>query len=897
MVVPHALQLLVPAKLSAPQPLAAWVRRERLLAQLGPAPECRLTLVVAPAGFGKSTLVAQWLAALAARHSPPKAAWLTLDEHDQDPLRFLAYLAAAVEQAAPGAAAATLGLLAAHAPPPAHVVLQALLVDLSALPGGLTLVLDDYDQVAAEPLHHAVAYLLRQLPPACRLVIISRADPPLSLGRLRAERQLRELRAADLRFTEGETGALLASLGGAADTDLAALLHRQTEGWALALQLAALAQLDAPASERGQAAATRQIAEYLAGEVVARQDAATVETLLALAVPERFCAGLCAALLGVPDELLAAESRLERLARANLFLAPLDEERRWFRFHHLFRDLLLRRLHLERGEGAVRELHLRAARWLADEGAIEEAVRHFLAAGDEDAAAALVEGLLLPEFGGEVAASPPAQWLRLLPAELVARRPGLALIVARMAVFSMDMAGFAQGLARVEALLAEPHAASNAPPWSAFAADLAALRGFLCYWRGQPAETIRHARAALAQGPTAALAVQALLQLGLAHVGAGAYAKGVALIEAGPPEIAARPGVQDALVRHSCLAAMHQLAGELDAQARAARRLFDEVAARAAGDLWVGYAASFLGQAAYERSDLAVAAEHFGALARRKYKVSYPGYMTGVAGLCLVALAQGELDEAAARAQQAAAFADEVGGEYLRNQALGLAARVALARGEVGAALRAAAPIRTDMHLGLSLALEAPRLTLARALIASGDGARLAEAETLLAACLGEVEPLHHTRLLIRVLATRALLREAQGRPEQAAGDLRHAVGLAAPRGFVRALLDLGPPVLPPLRRLAREGLAPAYLAGLLTAAPPQPGAPEPPELLTPRESEILGLLAQRWTDKEIAERLVIAPNTVRKHTSTLYHKLGVGDRREAVAAAVALGLLDEADR
>ncbi len=892
--------LLVPTKLTPPQTRASWVRRERLLAQLGARGEAPLTLVVAPAGFGKSTLVSQWLSDRAG--AGRGLAWLTLDEHDQDAGRFLAYVAGAVSRAAPAALETTAPLLAAPEPPPPYIVLQALLVDLSALAEGLTLVLDDYHMVQAEPVHQAVGYLLRHLPPSCRLVLLSRSDPPLPLARLRAEGQLAEVRAAALRFTLEESEALLAGLlGGRPDAARVSALHEQTEGWAIALQLAALAQQETPLSEHARGRATRQITEYLADEVFDQQPAALQQALLALAVPERFCAGLCAALLGTPGELPRAERLLEQLLRANLFLLALDEQGYWYRFHHLFRDMLLRRLRLSAGQAGVAELQGRAARWLEEAGLGEEAVRLYLAAGDEEAAGALVERQLLPELGRDVASAPPGYWLRLLPAELISRRPGLALIVARLTLFSFDLADLQASLEQVERLLAEAGAASGAPTWPSFQADLAALRVVLCCWQGRYAETVSHMRTALALGPTRALTVQALLQLGRAYVGSGAYAEGVRIIEAGQPEIGAALGDQHALFKYSCLISMHQLAGELAAQARDARRLADEVVACSGGDLWVGYAASSLGLVAYERSDLAAAAVHFGALVKRKYRVSYPGYLGGVIGLALVATARGAFGEAEAMVAEAMAFAEEVGGAFLHHQALGCAVRLALARGDVALAVRFAEAIGRDMHLGFTLALEAPRLSRARALIAAGDQPSLTMAETLLESCLTEVEALHHVRLLIAALAVQALLLQAQGRPAEALAALERSVSLAAPRGFVRTFLDLGPALAPLLRALAARGVDTSRLEAVTDAdaAPPLQelavGAPLQPRLaalLTPREYEILGLLAERWSDKEIAERLVIAPNTVRKHTSTIYDKLGVRTRREAVDAAQSLGLL-----
>jgi LuxR family maltose regulon positive regulatory protein len=890
------VRLLVPTKLSPPAAQPTWVRRERLLARLGPGPV--LTNVVAPAGFGKSTLVAQWLDS---RQPPQAAAWLTLDEFDQDGHRFLAYVAGAIERVAPGATAGTTALLTAREQPPLYVVVQALLVDLSALPGGLTLVLDDYHAIAAEPVHQAVAYLLRNWPPACRLVIVSRIDPPLPLARLRAARRLVELRAADLRFSEDEAASLFAGLlGRAPDAALVAALHEETEGWAIALQLGALASQQAAAPSL-PGAASKEIAEYLADEVFDQQPAPVQRALLALAVPERVCAGLAAALLDPPGDLLRAEEALEQLVRANLFLLPLDAERRWYRFHHLFRNLLFRRLAVSAGQEGMRALQLRAARWLADNGLAEEALRTFLAAGAEDAAAELVEGLLHANLGRDVSTARPEYWLSLLPTDLVARRPGLGLIAARLASFNTDVPALEAALARVDALLAAPGAEPRQPPWPTFEGDRATLAGSLRYWQGRPCEAIAELETALALGPVPSLASQALHILGKALVADGRYDEGVGLIEAGRAGASA-PGVDDA-ARYLSLCGMHATAGAVGRLAGDAERLAAAVAARKLGGFWVCYAEAYRGRAAYERSDLAAAAGHFAAVAQRRYQINAPIYIGCLTGLAQIAILCGDLDGAAQYEREAHTFAGEVGGAFLLHQALACAVRLALARGDLEAARAHAEGIGADIHQGINtwFEVEPPRLSRARALILGG-GAGLARAEALVAAVVSEAEPLHNVRPLVCALAVRAGLRQAQGRPAEARADLERAVALAAPRGFVRALADRGPALEPLLREVARRGGDREYLGAVVAAlGQASPGAAPPavapptalvPELLTPREMEVLALLAERWSDKEIAARLVIAPHTVRKHTSSIFGKLGVSSRREAVTAGRALGLL-----
>lgn len=892
--------LLVPTKLRAPQPSATWVRRERLLARLGAEREARLTLVVAPAGFGKSTLVAQWLA----DSGPARAyAWLTLDEYDQDGRRFLSYLAGAIEQATQDSLPTTRPLLAAPDPPPLYVIVQALLVDLAALPAELTLILDDYHTIAVEEVHQTVAYLIRHLPPRCTMLILSRIDPPLPLARLRAEQQLVEVRVADLRFTAEEAGAMLATLlGHAPEPARVAALHEETEGWAIALQLAGLARTGWPATDHGSSLVRGQIAEYLAEEVLRQQPAAVQAALLALAVPERVCASLAAELLELPGGELEAEELLRQLVRMNLFLLPLDAEWGWFRLHHLFRDLLLRRLLITQGEARARELRLRAANWLGRAGYLEEAVRLFLAADAESAAADLAQRALLAEVNVEVVGTQAVQRLQQLPRQLVASHPGLALIEARVGLQKLNVAALAAALERVDRLLAAPARSGAPPPWPSFATDLAALGGLLHYFQYRPADAIPILEAVLEQPGSLGLAEQLLLVLGRSYVAVGRYEEGVQRIA----EQRGGPGSGWAqvseLTRLVGLAIMHGLAGRLDALARNDQRLSALLAVGPASNLLVGYATAGVASRAYERSELAAATTQFQLLASRKYRVSYSGYMFGIVGLTMVAIAEGDLARAEEFVQEALDFAGEEGGALLKHQALGCATLLALARGDAAAALRSAEPIERDMHLGLSLAMDTPRLTQVRALIAVGGDARLARADSLLAGCLAEVEAFHNVRLQIRTYALLALLRQAQGRSAEALSCLERAVGLAAPLGFVRSFVDLGTPLQPLLRALASRGLDQAYLERIVRAGamPAEPQAQvvlaSPvsglPELLTRRELEILGLLGARWSDKEIAEQLTIALTTVRKHTSTIYGKLGVAGRRQAVALARALGLL-----
>jgi LuxR family maltose regulon positive regulatory protein len=909
-----AVSLLVPTKLAAPQPRADWIVRERLIAQLDARPEAKLTLVVAPAGFGKTTVVSQWLGSMvyAERtvgeplHMPhmalPPVAWLTLDAYDQDGLRFLAYLAGAIERVRPGALATTLPLLTSAEPIPLHTVLPALLVDLSAIPGGLTVVFDDYHAISAESIHQLVAYLLRHLPAGCRFVVISRIDPPLSLVRLRAEGQLSMVRAADLRFTEYETYALAQRFAKQPlDRSAVSVLHQQTEGWPLALRLALADHAGIVGAAHLPAAARHAIGEYLAGEVLDQQPVAFQETLLVLAVPERFCAGLCAALLGLPHDLSAAERRIDDLNNASLLVTPLDNEWRWFRFHHLFRDLLLRRLRYVAGESAVRTLQIRAAEWFGEAMLIEEAVQLFLAAGDEDAAAALVERHMAPALGRQISNAPPSSWLRLLPPSLIARRPGLALLEARIANARLDMPALEASLARVDRLLAASENTAAPAPWSTFEGDLLVLRGILTCWQERFCEALATLRAALERPVTPVLAVPALNYIGMALVAEGRYTEGVVLVQQllgsermGSPE-------SRLATSYVGVCQMHLQEGDFVALERDARQLLHMVRAHQLGETWHCYAQAFVGRAAYERSDFATAFAALYETVRRKYRTNTALFVNCLIGLARCAALQGDAAGAAGYEQEMRSFASEVGSGVLNEQLRGCVAWLALSGGNLAGALRAA-PENGSQRLLITHSFEAPQLAQACALIAAGGRGRLAEADAIVSTSIATAERLHLTRQLTIALAVRALVRQAEGMRADALHALERAVALAAPRQMGRSLLDLGPALQPLLQTLADRGVARGFIEPLLQQLDRQQRAASSqlpityqaplPEMLTPRETEVLVLLAERWSNQEIAEQLGIATNTARKHTSTIYDKLGVRGRREAVAAARAFGLL-----
>ncbi|MDQ5811408.1 MAG: helix-turn-helix transcriptional regulator, partial [Actinomycetota bacterium] len=410
-------------KLYVPPPQPKVVPRPRLIERLSEGLHRRLTLISAPAGFGKTTLVSEWLAGC-----EQPAAWLSLDEGDNDPKRFLAYLVAALQTIAPNIGEGVLGVLRSPQPPPAESILAALLNEITTIEEDFVLVLDDYHVIDAREVDDALAYLLEHLPPLMHLVIATREDPHLPLARLRARGQLSELRAADLRFTPSEAAEFLKGVMGLSLSaeDIAALETR-TEGWIAGLQLAALSMRgreDVASFIRAFAGDNRYIVDYLVEEVLQRQPERIRSFLLQTSILDRLNGPLCDAVTGQEE----GNARLEALERGNFFVVPLDDKRKWYRYHHLFADVLNAQLMAEQPD-QVSTLHRRASEWYEQNGSAADAIRHALAAEDFERAADLVE-LAVPEMRRSRQEATLLGWLKALPDELFRCRPVLSVSYA-----------------------------------------------------------------------------------------------------------------------------------------------------------------------------------------------------------------------------------------------------------------------------------------------------------------------------------------------------------------------------------------------------------------------------------------------------------------------------------
>src|SRR6266851_9176163 len=413
---------LLETKFYVPKWRRGLVPRPRLSERLNRGAESKLTLVSAPAGFGKTTLLADWLAAVAV--DGRTVTWLSLDQSDNHPASFWTYLIAALQTAEPHIGASAISLLQSPQPPPIEAVLTLLLNELGGMSADLVLVLDDYHVIDARDIHDGMTFLLDHLPPQPHLVIASRADPPLPLARLRARGELVEIRAADLRFTPDEAAVYLNQVMGLdlSAGDVAALEGR-TEGWIAALQLAALSMQgrdDVAGFIAGFAGDDRYIVDYLAEEVLQRQPESVRSFLQQTSILDRLSGPLCDAVTGQ----VGGKAMLEALERANLFVVPLDDRRHWYRYHHLFADVLHARL-LHEQPDRVPDLHLRASAWYEQSGERSVAIGHALAAGDFERAADLVE-LAIPAMRRSRQEAAVRGWLELLPDEVIRVRPVLS---------------------------------------------------------------------------------------------------------------------------------------------------------------------------------------------------------------------------------------------------------------------------------------------------------------------------------------------------------------------------------------------------------------------------------------------------------------------------------------
>jgi LuxR family maltose regulon positive regulatory protein len=903
---------LLETKLHVPGLRRSLVVRPRLHEHLSRGAESKLTLISAPAGFGKTTVLAEWLAAVPA--GGPSAAWLSLDPGDNRPASFWTYVIAALRRVAPEVGAAALAVLQAPRPPPIETVLSTLLNELSTVSSDIVLVLDDYHVVDAPDVQGGMALLLEHLPPHLHVVIASRADPALPLARLRARGELAEVRAADLRFTADEAAAYLneamaLDLGA---SDIAALEAR-TEGWIAALQLAALSMQgrdDISGFIAGFAGDDRYIVDYLVEEVLLRQPEQVRSFLLQTSILDRLSGPLCDAVTGQGG----GKAMLEALDRGNLFLVPLDDRRRWYRFHQLFADVLRARV-LDEQPYRVPELHRRASAWYEEAGEPSEAIRHALAAEDFERAADLVE-LAIPAMRQARQEATARRWLEALPDELIRARPVLSVGYAGALLVSGQLEGVEARLRDAERWLdmsADAREGSEARSTGMVVVDEEEFR------RLPGAIAIYRAAQALALGDVTGTVTHARRALDLVaeddHLGRGAAAGflGLTYWTSGELEAAHRSWadasaslelaghVSDAIGCAIALADIEIARGRLgEAMSTYERGL--QLATRegaptlrGAADMHVGMSELFR-----ERNDLEAAGEHLRESRELGDENGLPQnpYRSRVAA-ARIRQAEGDLDGALELLSEAERL---YVGDFSPNvrPIAALQARVWIAQGKLSEARSWAQKRGLSATDGLSYVQEFEHISLAAVLLARGIhyGAddTIVEAADLTERLLAAAEGGGRHGAAIEILVVQALARHARGDLAGAMASLDRAVALAEPEGYVRVFIDEGPRMRALLKLAAKRPNAPSFVRGLLAALVTAEGAAAVAqpliEPLSERELEVLRLLGTDLGGPDIARELVVSLSTVRTHTQNIYAKLGVNSRRAAIRRAVELDLL-----
>jgi len=949
---------LLTTKLYIPPARPNLVQRPRLVEQLNEGARLgrKLTLISAPAGFGKTTLVSEWIQSMRRAVAPTAAmgsatprtavAWLSLDEGDNDPVRFLSYSIAALRTIEANIAKGALSTLhtSQPQPPPTEVVLTSLINELAAIPERIILILDDYHTVDSSPVDDALSFLLEHLPPYVHLVIATREDPHLPLARLRARGQLTELRATDLRFSPSEAAEFLNRATGLdlSAQDIAALETR-TEGWIAGLQLAAVSMQvhkDVTSFIKSFTGSHRYVFDYLIEEVLQQQSASVQSFLLQTAVLDRLTGSLCdavrfglsqsptsaertAALFGAEEESGAdrvdaegsggaispsSQATLEMLERANLFIVPLDEERRWYRYHRLFCDLLRQRLHQVQPDW-VSTLHIRASVWYEQNGFAEEAIEHALRAEDFERAADMIEEYIddIWQLGARTKLR---HWLDALPVEVVCSKPHLCILHAAILFTGGEIDEAERRLQAAEQALA--------PDKIKLRGRAAAVRAHLVSYQGDVQGAIQYARQALAYLPESDSIWRstAFDCIGTVYSSIGDVASAYqARSEALKASRAARNVYMILNASLRLVVTLRDLGHLQQAIEMCQQQLKRANESGLSQTALVGWLFTLWAEMLAEKNELDSALQ----LANKGVELTERGndvILLASSYLCLmrVLFSNGDMDNATAIIKRVNHFSRKQDlSPLIANQMAAWQARIWVAQDKLDSASHWAEKSELDVDGELEPLHDFDYVVLARILIAQG---RLDETSRLLQRLFEAAEAGGRTSKAIEILMLQALAFQARGETDWAMTTLTKALTLAEPCGFIRIFVDEGLPMAQLLSESAARGIMPGYTAKLLAVLeaeqqpvlagrqaspeksedasylPPAPSVRQPIKPLTQRELEVLQLIAQGLSNREISERLFLALSTVKGHNRIIYSKLQVQRRTEAVARARALGLL-----
>jgi LuxR family maltose regulon positive regulatory protein len=881
-------------KLYIPPPRPKVVSRPHLIERLneGLSSGRKLTLISAPAGFGKTTLVSEWVASLTS--SPGgrmRVAWLSLDTGDNDPARFLVYLVSALQTIQPNFGKAILGGLGSPQPPSPESILTALLNEITVIQDNFVLILDDYHVIDSKPVENALAFLLEHLPPQMRLVMATREDPDLSLARLRARGQLTELRVTDLRFTPSEVAEFLnRAMGLSLSAEDIAALETRTEGWIAGLQLAAISMQghkDSASFIKSFTGSHHFVMDYLLEEVLTQQPESVQAFLLRTSILDRLCGPLCEAVL--LDSSVSGQATLEYLEQANLFMIPLDNERRWYRYHQLFADLLRQRLQQsiisssKNERKGMAEYHVRASIWYEDNALEIEAFQHAAAANDFERAERLIEGKGMPlHFRGAVA--PVLSWLESLPSTVLDAWPSLWTAYASTLLVTGQTSRVEEKLQAAEAAL---EGADTNDKTRDLIGRIAAIRATAAASLGQVETIITQSHRALEylHPNNLAFRTSTTWKLGFAYQ-----------------------------IQGERVAASQAYTEVISIGQRSGNIVFTVIAMIGLGNLQEGENRLHLAAETYER-----ALQLFG-------EQPLPFASEAHFGLARVLYEWNDLEAAEQHAQQCVELLRQMENNDRIVACDIFLARLKLARGDAAGAAAilaktsqfarqhnfmqripevVAAQVRTLLQQGNPTA--AAHLVQANALPMSQARVHLAQGETSAALAVlqlvhQQVEAKGWQDERLKVLVLQSIVLHAHGEKDKAVQVLGEALALAERGGFIRIFVDEGLLMAQLLSEAAAHGMMPEYIGKLLAVfeaeqqgntGKSQP-APAPPlvEPLSPRELEVLQLIARGLSNHEISERLFLALSTVKGHNRIIFNKLQVQRRTEAVARARELGLV-----
>jgi LuxR family maltose regulon positive regulatory protein len=885
---------LLATKLRIPPQPHHLLRRSRLLDALErEIPQVKLTLVAAPAGYGKTTLLAQW-----ANSSRLSVAWLSISEEDNDLERFLRNLLTAWEQAQPALRESPSGLLLDAVFAGSEADLAAFINAANEIPDHTVFVVDDYHLIDDPSIHQALTFLLDHLPPMLHLVLVGRAEPSLPLARYRARHELLEIRAEDLRFLPDEAGDFLNRLMGLDLTESELIpVQAQLEGWIAGLQLAALSlKRQLPGTDRLVISGKhRFIADYLSQDVLAHLPDDLQLFLLETSILDRLCGSLCDAVTARDD----GQEVLERLERENLFLVPLDDHREWFRYHHLFADFLRGELN-RRHADQVADLHRRAARWYLGRDLSEQAFNHAVEGRDVKLVTEIVDRYINAKLmSGELKVV--KRWLDSLQAEWFAAYPVLGLARAGVLAFSGEYEACGRCVDEVEQKLI----ASETEDTRWQLARVTAVRCMMACVRNDVMQAETYAYQALQDLSDQDLGYRPGIYAALGDTyrqnGRWEEAKECYLKVLDFPR---SPGVRVQSVHvFGAIADLNLKQGHLRQAAaywRKALTTIQEQATWAKYSLPVaGWVYIRLGEILYTWNELPDAREH---LSRGLERVELGGdvrsLIAGYLNAGRLELTEGNVEMAAQYLGRAAPLVETAQFPDWTSRFERFQLELWLAQGRMREAVARADDLIARGQLEEQPDSEAAQLAMARVFMVKGDVASLERAFMLLERLLQTAEAQGRIGVQIEALALRALCQWKRGERADAMTALEHSLRLAEPGGYVRLFADLHLPMARLLQEARSRNVMPEYINKLLSAfdtADVIPTSAEAalPEPLSPREQEILGYIAAGLTNREIAETLVISAETVKKHTGSIYSKLGVANRTEAAARARELDLLD----